>query len=128
MSIKRDTDHQKVGVFVDVQNMFYAARKRYNGKLNYQFLLEAAIRGRNLIRAVAYLIRTPDGIGSSKKWIGTFEAWIEDEFNRDKINSQEKEEIFRLCLKWRKNPDPIKNGLVKNELTQYLTKIIWERR
>jgi len=74
------------------------------------------------------LIRTPDDIGSSKKWIGTFEEWIEDEFDRGKINSQEKEEIFRLCLKWRKNPNPIKNGLTKNELTQDLIRMIWEKR
>lgn len=74
------------------------------------------------------LVRTPDDIGSRKKWMGTFEEWIEDEYDHGTINIYEKEDIFRLYEKWQKNPDPLQNEKVKKELTQYLTQIVWERR
>jgi len=52
--------HQRVGIFVDVQNMFYSAKHQYNAKLNFARLLEVATRGRQLIRALAYVVQTPD--------------------------------------------------------------------
>ena len=51
---------QRVGVFVDVQNMFYSARYMYNAKVNFKAVLEAAVKGRTLIRAIAYVIKTED--------------------------------------------------------------------
>ena len=50
----------RVGVFVDVQNMFYAARNKFNGRLDYQALLKTVVRGRRLVKAGAYIIQTPD--------------------------------------------------------------------
>jgi uncharacterized LabA/DUF88 family protein len=50
----------RVGVFVDVQNMFYAARNKFNGRLDYQALLKTVVRGRKLTKANAYIIQTPD--------------------------------------------------------------------
>ncbi|MCK4649081.1 NYN domain-containing protein, partial [bacterium] len=50
--------YQKVGVFVDVQNMFYSARHQYRAKLNFTKLLESAVKGRRLIRAIAYIVQT----------------------------------------------------------------------
>lgn len=74
------------------------------------------------------LIRTPDDIGSSKKWVGNFEDWIENEFERGKINQQEKDQIFRLHQEWQENPDPVGNKDVKFDLTQYLKMLVWDRR
>ncbi len=54
MKINKD---QRVGVFVDVQNLYYSARNLYNAKVNYIELLKAAVQGRRLIRAKAYVIR-----------------------------------------------------------------------
>ena len=51
---------QRVGVFVDVQNMFYSAKHQYNAKLNFASLLEATVRGRRLVRAIAYIVQTPE--------------------------------------------------------------------
>ncbi|NOZ62388.1 MAG: flavin reductase family protein [Calditrichaeota bacterium] len=73
-------------------------------------------------------IRTPDDIGSSKKWLGSFEEWIEDEAERGKINSEEKSEILGLYEKWKENPDPETNEIVRLKLIEFLKKIIWERR
>lgn len=51
---------QRVGVFVDVQNMYYSARHIYNSKVNFKQLLGEAVEGRTLVRAIAYVIRTED--------------------------------------------------------------------
>lgn len=48
---------QRVGVFVDVQNMYYSARQIYQQKTNFAEILKRAVAGRNLIRAFAYVIR-----------------------------------------------------------------------
>lgn len=49
---------QRVGVFVDVQNMYYSARSMYKTKVNFAQILKSAVNGRSLIRAIAYVIKT----------------------------------------------------------------------
>jgi len=48
---------QRVGVFVDVQNLYYSAKFIHKAKVNFKTLLTEAIKGRNLIRAIAYVIK-----------------------------------------------------------------------
>jgi uncharacterized LabA/DUF88 family protein len=48
---------QRVGVFVDVQNLYYSARNIYNARVNFNEILKEAVGGRHLIRAVAYVIK-----------------------------------------------------------------------
>jgi uncharacterized LabA/DUF88 family protein len=48
---------QRIGIFVDVQNMYYSARNIYKSKVNFKTLLKEAVRGRQLIRAIAYVIK-----------------------------------------------------------------------
>lgn len=48
---------QRIGVFVDVQNMYYSAKNLYNRKVNFKTLLTDAIAQRQLIRAIAYVIK-----------------------------------------------------------------------
>ncbi len=52
--------NQRVGVFIDVQNMFYATKNLYGSKLNYSKLLDYIARGRDLVRSVAYVVQTPE--------------------------------------------------------------------
>jgi uncharacterized LabA/DUF88 family protein len=58
--LKNTPKAQRVGVFVDVQNMYYSARYMYNSKVNFKALLQDAVQGRTLVRALAYVIRTED--------------------------------------------------------------------
>ena len=53
--------NQRVGVFVDVQNMYYSARQVYQQKTNFSEILKRAVAGRQLIRALAYVIRADIG-------------------------------------------------------------------
>ena len=48
---------QRVGVFVDVQNLYYSAKHLYNSKVNFNEILKTAVAGRKLTRAIAYTIR-----------------------------------------------------------------------
>jgi len=49
---------QRVGVFVDVQNMYYSAKSMYKAKVNFAQILKRAVSGRSLIRAITYVIKT----------------------------------------------------------------------
>lgn len=50
-------EEQRVGMFVDVQNLYYSARNIYNARVNFSALLKEAVGQRKLIRATAYVIR-----------------------------------------------------------------------
>ena len=47
---------QRVAVFVDVSNMFFAAKK-YEANLNFKEVLKVAVAGRKLVRAIAYAVK-----------------------------------------------------------------------
>lgn len=53
---------QRVGVLVDIQNMYYSAKALYGKKANFKKILEEAISGRKPIRAIAYGVRTTEGL------------------------------------------------------------------
>ena len=48
---------QRVGVFVDVQNLYYSAKNLYGAKVNFGEVLKSAVSNRQLIRAIAYVIK-----------------------------------------------------------------------
>ncbi|EKD76736.1 MAG: hypothetical protein ACD_43C00009G0015 [uncultured bacterium] len=48
---------QRVGVFVDVQNMYYSAKALYSAKVDFGRILELAVADRTLVRAIAYVIK-----------------------------------------------------------------------
>lgn len=49
--------HQRIGVFVDVQNMYHSAKHLYSKNVNFGKILETAIGNRQLIRAFAYVVK-----------------------------------------------------------------------
>ncbi len=50
---------KRVGVFIDVQNVYYGARK-LKGKLDFDALMESAIVGRRLIQCTAYVVESKE--------------------------------------------------------------------
>ena len=54
--------NQRVGVFIDVQNIFYSAKHLHQSKVNYGAILKKAVNGRELIRAICYVITTEEGM------------------------------------------------------------------
>lgn len=63
---------QRVGVFVDVQNMYYSCKNLYNSTLNFGEVLRAAVGDRNLIRAFAYVIKAD--VGKEKDFFDALEG------------------------------------------------------
>jgi len=60
---------QRVGIFIDTQNLYHSAKNLYKSKVNFGQVVKEAVAGRNLIRAIAYVIRT-----ESEEEKGFFEA------------------------------------------------------
>jgi len=56
------TTEQRVGVFVDVANMYYSAKNIHGTRVNFGKILEDAATDRHLVRALAYVIKaaSPD--------------------------------------------------------------------
>ncbi|PLX20370.1 hypothetical protein C0584_05955 [Candidatus Parcubacteria bacterium] len=52
---------QRVGVLVDVSNMYHSAKNLYKKRVNFKEVLKEAVAGRKLIRAIAYVVRTEQG-------------------------------------------------------------------
>src|SRR5579859_1016210 len=49
---------QRVGIFIDTQNLYHSAKNLYHAKVNFGQVVKEALAGRVLIRAVAYVVRT----------------------------------------------------------------------
>ena len=52
---------QRVGVFIDAQNLYHSARNLYKARVNFGAVLKEALAGRKLVRAIAYVITTEAG-------------------------------------------------------------------
>lgn len=52
---------QRVGVLVDIQNLYYSAKVLHHKKVNFGQILKAGVGDRKLIRAIAYGIKTLEG-------------------------------------------------------------------
>ena len=57
--------NQRVGIFIDVQNLYHSAKNLYHGRVNYRELIKHLVAGRQLIRAVAYVVKSEgvEGVG-----------------------------------------------------------------
>lgn len=52
---------QRVGVFIDTQNVYHSAKNIYHGRANFGNILKDSVAGRRLIRARAYSVTTETG-------------------------------------------------------------------
>lgn len=53
--------NQRVGIFIDTQNLYHSAKNLYKAKVNFGQVLKDGLAGRSLIRAMAYVITTESG-------------------------------------------------------------------
>lgn len=49
---------QRVGVFVDVQNIYHSAKNLYHSRVNFEQLIRTLTANRPLVRAVAYVVKS----------------------------------------------------------------------
>lgn len=53
--------NQRVGIFIDTQNLYHSAKNLYKAKVNFGNVVKEALGGRQLIRAIAYVASTESG-------------------------------------------------------------------
>lgn len=58
--------NQRVGIFIDVQNVYHSAKNLYHARVNFKELIKTLVQNRQLIRAVAYVVKseTAEGEGA----------------------------------------------------------------
>jgi uncharacterized LabA/DUF88 family protein len=52
---------QRVGIFIDAQNLYHSAKNLYKRKVNFGAVVKEALGSRKLVRAVAYVITSEGG-------------------------------------------------------------------
>jgi len=50
--------NHRIGVFVDVSNMYHSAKNLYKSRVNFRELLKLATANRQLVRAIAYVVKS----------------------------------------------------------------------
>ena len=72
---------QRVGIFVDVQNLYHSAKNLYRGRVNYRELLKHLVGERQLIRAMAYVVKSegivPQAGASLNKLFGLLDTEVD---------------------------------------------------
>jgi len=48
---------QRVGIFIDVQNLYHSAKNLYGARVNYKELIKHIVGTRKLVRALGYVIK-----------------------------------------------------------------------
>ncbi len=53
---------QRVGIFIDVQNLYHSAKNLYAARINYKELIKHLVAGRKLVRALGYVIKAESAV------------------------------------------------------------------
>jgi len=54
----RNTQEERIGIFVDIQNVYYGALDNFKGKIDFRKLTDSIVKGRKLTVANSYLINS----------------------------------------------------------------------
>lgn len=68
---------QRVGIFIDVQNLYHSAKNLYKARVNFKELIKNLVAGRRLIRVVAYVVKTESTEGEAAFFEALKQAGIE---------------------------------------------------
>jgi uncharacterized LabA/DUF88 family protein len=52
---------QRVAIFIDTQNLYHSAKNIYRAKVNFDAVVKRTLAGRQLVRAVSYVVTTETG-------------------------------------------------------------------
>lgn len=50
--------NHRVGVFVDMQNLYHSAKNLYNARVNFAELVKMAVQDRQVVRALVYVVKS----------------------------------------------------------------------
>jgi uncharacterized LabA/DUF88 family protein len=60
MSIVKHKE-QRVAIFIDTQNLYHSAKNIHRSKVNFDAVVKRSLAGRQLVRAVCYVVTTESG-------------------------------------------------------------------
>ncbi len=69
--------NQRVGIFIDVQNLYHSAKNIYHGRVNYSELIKHLVSGRQLIRSLAYVVKSETAVGEASFFEALEKAGLE---------------------------------------------------
>ncbi len=58
---------QRVGIFIDIQNLYHSAKHLYSARVNYRELIKELTAGRPLIRAIGYVVKSETASGDTSR-------------------------------------------------------------
>ena len=76
MSLISNED-QRIGIFIDVQNLYHSAKNLYSGRVNYNALIEYLVGERKLVRALGYVVKSDPDTGEDSFFDALEKAGIE---------------------------------------------------
>lgn len=68
---------QRLGVFIDIQNLYHSAKNLYGGRVNYGELMRQLVGERRLVRAIAYVVKSDPSTGEESFFDALEKAGIE---------------------------------------------------
>lgn len=72
----RNKEH-RVGIFIDVQNLYHSAKNLFQARVNYKELVKEVAAGRKLIRAIGYVVKTETTEGEAAFFEALTKAGVE---------------------------------------------------
>ncbi len=67
----------RIGIFIDVQNLYHSAKNLYGGRVNYGELIRKLTGERKLVRALGYVVRSDPETGEESFFEALQKAGIE---------------------------------------------------
>ncbi len=68
---------QRVGIFIDVQNLYHSAKNLFGARVNYGELIKQLVGERRLVRALAYVVKSDPATGEESFFEALEKAGIE---------------------------------------------------
>lgn len=68
---------QRVGVFIDIQNLYHSAKNLYKARVDFAQLLKHVVGDRQLIRAIGYVVKSDLSLGEKSFFDALAKAGIE---------------------------------------------------
>src|SRR3989337_1169558 len=68
---------QRVGIFIDIQNLYHSAKHLHHGRVNYKELIKSLVSNRQLIRVMGYVVKSETAEGEAAFFDALTKAGIE---------------------------------------------------
>ncbi len=57
--------NQRVGIFIDIQNLYHSAKHLHKARINYRELIKELLGDRQLIRSIGYVVKSDTAMGEA---------------------------------------------------------------